>query len=44
MTEHKIATREEWLELLDAEKEHARCGDELARRLRELLWVRIEQP
>src|SRR5438445_10958257 len=47
MTEHAIGTREEWLaarlELLDAEKEHTRRGDELARRRRELPWVRIEK-
>ena len=46
MTDHKIATREEWLaarrELLDAEKEHMRRGDELARRRRELPWVPVE--
>jgi len=45
--EHKIGTREEWLaarsELLEAEKEHTRLGDELARRRRELPWVRVEQ-
>jgi predicted dithiol-disulfide oxidoreductase (DUF899 family) len=41
------ATREEWLaarlELLEAEKEHTRRGDELARRRRELPWVAIEK-
>jgi predicted dithiol-disulfide oxidoreductase (DUF899 family) len=40
-------TREEWLvarrELLAAEKEHTRHGDELARRRRELPWVRIDK-
>jgi predicted dithiol-disulfide oxidoreductase (DUF899 family) len=40
-------TREEWLaarsELLAAEKEHTRRGDELARMRRELPWVRIEK-
>jgi predicted dithiol-disulfide oxidoreductase (DUF899 family) len=40
-------TREEWLaarrELLAAEKEHTRCGDELARRRQALPWVRIDK-
>jgi predicted dithiol-disulfide oxidoreductase (DUF899 family) len=40
-------TREEWLaarlELLQAEKEHTRRGDELARLRRELPWVRVEK-
>ena len=40
-------TREEWLtarrELLDAEKEHTRRGDELARMRRELPWVRVDK-
>src|ERR687888_2728600 len=47
MAKHKSGTREEWLaarlELLDAEKEHTRRGDELARRRQELPWVRIEK-
>jgi predicted dithiol-disulfide oxidoreductase (DUF899 family) len=47
MTEHTTGTREEWLrarlELLDAEKEHTRRGDVLARRRQELPWVRIEK-
>jgi predicted dithiol-disulfide oxidoreductase (DUF899 family) len=42
-----IATREEWLtarlELLEAEKEHTRRGDELARMRRELPWVPVEK-
>ncbi len=45
MIEHRIGTREEWLaarlELLEAEKEHTRRGDELARRRQELPWVRV---
>src|SRR5213078_624215 len=45
MTSHARGTREEWLaarlDLLEAEKEHTRRGDELARRRQELLWVRI---
>ena len=45
MPDHKTGTREEWLaarlELLEAEKEHTRRGDELARRRQELPWVRI---
>jgi predicted dithiol-disulfide oxidoreductase (DUF899 family) len=47
MTSHKTGTREEWLaarlELLDAEKELTRRGDELARRRRELPWVRVDK-
>jgi predicted dithiol-disulfide oxidoreductase (DUF899 family) len=47
MTSHKTGTREEWraarLELLDAEKELTRRGDELARRRQELPWVRIDK-
>src|SRR5574340_633276 len=45
MATHPTGTRNEWLaarlELLEAEKEHTRRGDELARRRRELPWVRI---
>ena len=45
MTSHKTGTREEWLaarlELLDAEKELTRRGDELARRRRDLPWVQV---
>jgi predicted dithiol-disulfide oxidoreductase (DUF899 family) len=47
MTKHKTGPREESLEarlaLLDAEKEHARRGDELAQRRQELPWVPIEK-
>jgi predicted dithiol-disulfide oxidoreductase (DUF899 family) len=47
MTTHTIATREQWLaariELLADEKEHTRKGDDLARRRRELPWVRIDK-
>ena len=47
MTSHKTGTPEEWrtarLELLQAEKELTRRGDELARQRRELPWVRIDQ-
>ena len=47
MTSHKTGTREEWraaqLELLEAEKQQTRRGDELARRRRELPWVRIDK-
>src|SRR5215211_7527185 len=47
MTDHKLGPREEWLaarrELLDAEKEHMRQGDELARRRQELPWVPIDK-
>src|SRR5207302_2191114 len=46
-TDHKTGTREEWLaarlELLEAEKELTRRGDELARSRRELPWVRIDK-
>jgi predicted dithiol-disulfide oxidoreductase (DUF899 family) len=45
MTNHKTGTREEWLaarlDLLKAEKELTRRGDDLARRRQELPWVRI---
>jgi predicted dithiol-disulfide oxidoreductase (DUF899 family) len=44
---HTTGTRAEWLaarrELLKAEKEHTRRGDELARRRQELPWVRIDK-
>ena len=47
MTEHMTGTREEWLaarlELLDAEKELTRRGDELARLRGDLPWVPIEK-
>src|SRR5881409_1720949 len=47
MTKHMTGTRKDWLaariELLKAEKEHTRRGDELARRRQELPWVRIEK-
>src|SRR5215831_6867505 len=43
----RIATQEEWqaarAALLEREKEHTRMGDELARRRRELPWVRVEK-
>jgi predicted dithiol-disulfide oxidoreductase (DUF899 family) len=43
----KVASRDEWLaarlDLLEAEKEHTRQSDELARRRQELPWVRIEK-
>jgi predicted dithiol-disulfide oxidoreductase (DUF899 family) len=46
-TEHRIGADDEWRakrrELLDAEKEHMRQGDELARRRRELPWVPVEK-
>jgi predicted dithiol-disulfide oxidoreductase (DUF899 family) len=46
MTDHKTGTREEWLaarrELLEAEKQHMRRGDELARWRQGLPWVPIE--
>jgi predicted dithiol-disulfide oxidoreductase (DUF899 family) len=47
MLTHTTGTRKEWLaarlELLEAEKEHTRRSDELARRRRELPWVRIDK-
>jgi predicted dithiol-disulfide oxidoreductase (DUF899 family) len=47
MTEQTKGTREEWLgarlELLEAEKELTRHGDEVARLRRQLPWVRIEK-
>ena len=47
MAAHKIGTRDEWLvarlELLEAEKELTRRGDELARRRRDLPWVLVEK-
>ena len=47
MTQHRIATPDEWLdarlELLKAEKELTRLSDELARQRRELPWVRVEK-
>ena len=47
MTEHRTGTRDEWLaarlELLEAEKDLTRRGDELARRRRELPWVRLDE-
>jgi predicted dithiol-disulfide oxidoreductase (DUF899 family) len=47
MTTHPTATREQWLaarlELLEAEKEHTRRGDELAARRQALPWVPIDK-
>ena len=47
MSDRNTGTREEWLaariELLQAEKEHMRAGDALARRRRELPWVAVEK-
>ncbi len=47
MTDHEVGSRGEWTtardELLAREKEHTRLGDELARRRRELPWVRVEE-
>jgi predicted dithiol-disulfide oxidoreductase (DUF899 family) len=47
MTQHTTGTRDEWLaarlELLEAEKDLTRRGDELAQRRRELPWVRIDK-
>ncbi|HEY4038693.1 MAG TPA: DUF899 domain-containing protein [Burkholderiaceae bacterium] len=47
MTQHTIGTRKEWLaarlDLLKAEKELTRRGDELALRRQELPWVRVDK-
>ena len=47
MTEHRIGTQEEWQAerdaLLKEEKQLTREGDELARKRRELPWVRVEK-
>src|SRR6186713_2747440 len=47
MTKHRVGTREEWrtarLDLLDAEKELTRRGDEVARQRQDLPWVRIDK-
>jgi predicted dithiol-disulfide oxidoreductase (DUF899 family) len=47
-TTHTTATRDEWLaarlELLEAEKDLTRRGDEVAKRRQELPWVRIDKP
>lgn len=47
MTTHATGTREEWLAarlaLLEAEKDHTRRGDELARQRQALPWVRVEK-
>ena len=47
MIDHKTGTREQWLAarlgLLEAEKQHMRRGDELARRRQELPWIPIEK-
>ena len=47
MTTHTIGTREEWLaarlDLLKAEKELTRRGDELAGRRQQLPWVRVDK-
>jgi predicted dithiol-disulfide oxidoreductase (DUF899 family) len=48
MPGHKTGTRDEWLrarvELLQAEKELTRRGDEVARQRQALPWVRIDKP
>jgi predicted dithiol-disulfide oxidoreductase (DUF899 family) len=47
MTTHKTGTREQWLaarvELLKAEKELTRRGDDVAQRRQQLPWVRIDK-
>ncbi len=48
MTKHVTVTHKDWLaarlELLQAEKEHTRRGDELARRRQQLPWVKLDKP
>ena len=47
MSDHEAVSRDVWTaareELLAREKEHTKLGDELARRRRELPWVRVEK-
>jgi predicted dithiol-disulfide oxidoreductase (DUF899 family) len=47
MTKHRIGTRQDWLaarlELLAAEKQFTRRGDELAQQRQALPWVRIDK-
>ena len=46
--DHPVASREEWLAkreaLLGEEKAYMRRGDELARKRRELPWVKVDKP
>jgi len=48
MTTHRTGTREEWLAarlaLLEAEKDHTRRSDALAKARQELPWVRLDKP
>ena len=47
MTDHRIATREEWdaarEKLLIREKEHTRFGDDLAQERRDLPWLPVDE-
>jgi predicted dithiol-disulfide oxidoreductase (DUF899 family) len=47
MAEHKVGTREEWVEarnaLLAEEQEHAARSEELAQKRKELPWVRVDK-
>ncbi len=47
MNDHETATREDWLaarlDLMKAEKELTRLNDDLARRRKELPWVRVDK-
>jgi predicted dithiol-disulfide oxidoreductase (DUF899 family) len=46
-TEHRIGTREEWLEareeLAKLEREHAEQNEEIRKKRRELPWVPVEK-
>jgi predicted dithiol-disulfide oxidoreductase (DUF899 family) len=47
-TEHRVVSREEWLKeriaLLDKEKELTHQRDEIARKVRDLPWVKVDKP
>ncbi len=47
MTDHAVVTRDEWLgarkELLEEEQKHAEHSEELAKRRRDLPWVRVDK-
>ena len=47
MERHPIVSQEEWLKqrliLMEKEKQYVRAGDELAREVRALPWVKVEK-